>query len=77
MSLNDTRWGRLEPGHHTRNLHGFVLSVYREEVPGHRVEWCATIDGKQFGAWTRTLRKAKASAEAEAGLALSRADGEI
>lgn len=61
--LRDSPWGRLEPGHWTRNLHGFVLSVYRE---GRR-EWCPTVDGDQRGLnWPRTLREAKRLAEAEA-----------
>jgi hypothetical protein len=62
MALLDTPWGRLEPGHYTRNLDGFVLSVYR--VDGG---WVRTIDG--FGPDTLygTMRDAKQSAEHDAG----------
>ena len=80
--LRDSPWGRLEPGHYTRNLHGYVLSCWRERVSNAaempRVtrlvwRWVPTLDGRTLGQCT-TLREAKAEADRAAQQELESAE---
>lgn len=82
--LRDSAWGRLEPGHYTRNLHGYVLSVYKERT-SNAIEykritrmvwrWCPTIDGESEpligDVQHKTLRDAKKAAEEAAARKLA------
>lgn len=81
MAIADTHWGRLEPGHYTRNLHGFTLDIYRKRMTNsaeypRRVcdvwRWVAWINSEHAAVGTyKTLREAKSQIEAAAENALA------